>query len=312
MPRKPRIDGLIKELRSRLDVTQVQLAALLRVSLPTISRWEGGRTRPDALALHVIEEFLKKRGPAYADLLAGHFAEPATAAPAPRRRGRRREEAPAPGPERAARAKPAGHGEPLDVKSMEGMLWKAACGIRGEKDAPKFKDYILPLVFVKRLSDVLDDEIARLTETYGDAETARTVLEADPSLVRFYIPPEATWPVVSGRKRFDWPEGKRPRTLGEQLTQTVRAIARANPTLQGVIDIVDYNETRNGEREVSDEALARLIETLSDPLPPPDPRERAEAWRYARASVAAVQELIFPRFGLTAGGAAPARGVRMG
>ncbi len=54
------------------------------------------------------------------------------------------------------------------------------------------------------------------------------------------------------------------------------------------------------------------IETLSDPLPPPDPRERAEAWRYARASVARVQELIFPQFGLTAGGAAPARGVRMG
>lgn len=54
------------------------------------------------------------------------------------------------------------------------------------------------------------------------------------------------------------------------------------------------------------------LETLSDPLPPPDPRERAEAWRYARASVAAVQELIFPRFGLTAGGAASARGVRMG
>ena len=26
-------------------------------------------------------------------------------------------------------------------------------------DAPKFKDYILPLVFVKRMSDVFDDEI---------------------------------------------------------------------------------------------------------------------------------------------------------
>ncbi|MGH7407212.1 MAG: acetoin utilization protein AcuC [Candidatus Methylomirabilales bacterium] len=53
------------------------------------------------------------------------------------------------------------------------------------------------------------------------------------------------------------------------------------------------------------------LETLSDPPPSPDPLERAEAWRYARASVAAVQELIFPRFGLTAG-AVPARGVPMG
>jgi type I restriction enzyme M protein len=148
---------------------------------------------------------------------------------------------------------------------MEGMLWKAACGIRGEKDAPKFKDYILPLVFVKRLSDVFEDEIARLVDLYGDEETARTVIEADHSLVRFYLPSEATWPVVSGRRKVDWPADRRPRTLGEQLTSTVRAIARANPSLQGVIDIVDYNETRNGEREISDEALSRLIEILSDP-----------------------------------------------
>jgi type I restriction enzyme M protein len=148
---------------------------------------------------------------------------------------------------------------------METMLWKAACSIRGEKDAPKFKDYILPLVFIKRLSDVFEDEVTRLNDTYGDAETARAVLEADHSLVRFYIPPEATWPVVSSRQKFEWPAEKTPKTLGEQLTNTVRAIAKANPSLQGVIDIVDYNETRNGEREVSDDALHGIIETLSDP-----------------------------------------------
>jgi type I restriction enzyme M protein len=104
-----------------------------------------------------------------------------------------------------------------------------------------------------------------LAEEFDDEQTARTVLEADPSLVRFYIPPEASWPVVSGREKFDWPEERKPKTLGEQLTTTIRAIARANPSLQGVIDIVDYNETRNGEREISDDALAKLIETLSDP-----------------------------------------------
>jgi len=79
-------------------------------------------------------------------------------------------------------------------KGMEQMLWDAACSIRGEKDAPKFKDYILPLLFIKRLSDVFDDEIQRLGETYGDRKTALEVLEADHSLVRFYIPPEARWP----------------------------------------------------------------------------------------------------------------------
>ncbi|MFN9868059.1 MAG: type I restriction-modification system subunit M N-terminal domain-containing protein, partial [Pseudanabaena sp.] len=46
--------------------------------------------------------------------------------------------------------------EKLDISTIETWLWDAACVIRGATDAPKFKDYILPLVFYKRLSDVFD------------------------------------------------------------------------------------------------------------------------------------------------------------
>src|SRR5262249_26141743 len=151
----------------------------------------------------------------------------------------------------------------LSTKSMEQMLWDAACKIRGEKDAPKFKDYILPLVFIKRLSDVFEDEVSRLTETYGDRKTALEILEADHSLVRFFIPLLARWPVWSGTDQFDWSEDQKPKTLGEQLTTTVRAIVKANPSLGGVIDIVDFNETRSGEREISDQALRGIIEALA-------------------------------------------------
>src|SRR3546814_5842890 len=80
---------------------------------------------------------------------------------------------------------------------MEQMLWDAACQVRGEKDAPKCKDYLLPLLFIQRLSDVFDDEVQRLTETYGDRDTALAVIDADPSLVRFYMPPETRWAVAS-------------------------------------------------------------------------------------------------------------------
>ena len=252
------IAPIIKEVRSALDLTQGQLAERLKVSLPTISRWETGKSEPDAQALHVLEVFLRQAGAKCADITARLFPEPGATQASSRRRGRARQAGAALGGE-------SGASEVLDTRSMEGMLWKAACSIRGEKDAPKFKDYILPLVFIKRLSDVFDDEVARLVETYGDEETARAVLEADHSLVRFYIPAEARWPVVSGRITAAWPNGRLPRTVGERLTQTVRSIARVNPSLQGVIDIVDYNETRNGEREVSDQALSGLIETLSDP-----------------------------------------------
>jgi hypothetical protein len=36
-------------------------------------------------------------------------------------------------------------------KSLESWIWDAACSNRGAKQAPKYKDYILPLIFVKSL-----------------------------------------------------------------------------------------------------------------------------------------------------------------
>ena len=69
--------------------------------------------------------------------------------------------------------------EHLDVSTLEQWLWDAACEILGATDAPKFKDFILPLVFFKRLSDVFDDEFAAYVTQYGSEEVARAVIEAD-------------------------------------------------------------------------------------------------------------------------------------
>ena len=35
-------------------------------------------------------------------------------------------------------------------KSLESWIWTAACSIRGAKDAPKYKNYILPLITPSR------------------------------------------------------------------------------------------------------------------------------------------------------------------
>ena len=69
--------------------------------------------------------------------------------------------------------------EHLDVPMLETWLWDAACAIRGAADAPKFKDFILPLVFYKRLSDVFDDEFAEYVQEYGDEEVAHEIIKAD-------------------------------------------------------------------------------------------------------------------------------------
>lgn len=107
----------------------------------------------------------------------------------------------------------------MDVGTLEQWLWDAACEIRGPLDAPKFKDYILPLVFLKRLSDVFDDEVARLAGEFGSGDAAAKLVEADHGLVRFYIPEAARWPEIA----------KKTAGLGEYLTDAVRAVARESP-----------------------------------------------------------------------------------
>ncbi len=73
-------------------------------------------------------------------------------------------------------------------KSIEQWLWDAACSIRGAKDAPKYKDYILPLVFAKRLCDVFDDEVNRIAQEVGGRAKAFKLVARDKKIVRFYIP----------------------------------------------------------------------------------------------------------------------------
>ena len=143
--------SLLRTIRGRLDLTQEQLADRLGVSFASVNRWEGALNVPQKAARTAIAALA-----AEADIDVDRLEpEPAEAAAQVTRRRRTRRS-----------------GEP-STKPMEQMLWDAACSIRGEKDAAKFKDYLLPLLFLKRLSDVFDDEIDRLAEEYGDPDAAR-------------------------------------------------------------------------------------------------------------------------------------------
>src|SRR5262249_46325744 len=147
----PDTSSLLRAIRRKLDLSQEQLAERLGTSFTTINRWEGGTNAPQRAKREAIEELARECG--VLDDPAGELAQGAVIM-------RRRRGVPKNSPVAGS------------TKSMEQMLWDAACSIRGEKDAAKFKDYLLPLLFLKRLSDVFDDEITRLSEEYGDRETA--------------------------------------------------------------------------------------------------------------------------------------------
>ena len=145
-------------------------------------------------------------------------------------------------------------------KSLESWIWDAACSIRGAKDAPKFKDYILPLIFTKRLCDVFDDEVNRIAKEVGSRAKAFKLVKRDKKLVRFYLPmqpanpDDSVWSVI--RKLAD--------KIGEQLTTHLRAIADENALLKGIIDRVDFNATTHGVRDIDDNRLSNLIERVSE------------------------------------------------
>jgi type I restriction enzyme M protein len=141
----------------------------------------------------------------------------------------------------------------LDLPALESWLWEAACIIRGPVDAPKFKDYILPLIFLKRLSDVFEDEIRHMEAEFGSRQKALKLADADHKLVRFFVPEKARWENVA----------RQTRSLGEYLTDAVRAVARVNPRLQGVIDVTDFNATAAGQRILDDDRLRALVQKLS-------------------------------------------------
>ncbi|TAE75383.1 MAG: SAM-dependent DNA methyltransferase [Verrucomicrobia bacterium] len=157
--------------------------------------------------------------------------------------------------------------KPEKNKSLEQWIWDAACSIRGAKDAPKYKDFILPLIFTKRLCDVFDDEINRIAAEVGSRQKAFQLAMLDwkraglgKGMVRFFLPlvpedPEQpVWSVI--RKLSD--------KIGEGVTTHMRAIAKENPPLQGIIDRVDFNATTHGQRDIDDDRLSNLIEKISE------------------------------------------------
>jgi type I restriction enzyme M protein len=145
-------------------------------------------------------------------------------------------------------------------KSLESWIWDAACSIRGAQEAPKFKDFILPLIFAKRLCDVFDDELDRIAVEVGSRAKAFKLVEKDHKLVRFYLPlkpqdpEEPVWSVI--RELAD--------KIGETLTGYLHDIAKTNPRLEGIIDRMDFNATTHGQRDIDDDRLSNLIEKISE------------------------------------------------
>lgn len=148
---------------------------------------------------------------------------------------------------------------------LGGWLWAAASKIRGPVDAPRYKDYILPLLFLKRLSDRYDHELAEVAKTLtkGDLAKAEKLVQADPQLVTFALPAASRWdqllkPVAKGD------------SLGARVTTVLRGLAKVSPRLDFMVSTIDFNAETQGQRVLDDPALLMLLTSLSERRLGPD------------------------------------------
>jgi type I restriction enzyme M protein len=135
---------------------------------------------------------------------------------------------------------------PVSERSLESWLWEAANILRGPVDASDFKAYVFPLLFLKRISDVYEEEwVEALAESDGDEEYADL-----PEQHRFQIPKDCHWSDLRARST----------NVGAAIARSMREIEKANPaTLYGIFGDVQWT---NKER-FSDELLVDLVDHFS-------------------------------------------------
>ncbi len=104
---------------------------------------------------------------------------------------------------------------PISLAQIHSYLWGAATILRGLIGAGDYKQFIFPLVFYKRLSDIWDEDYTNALATYaGNADLAKA--EADE---RFVIPAGAHWNDTRTVAK----------DVGKALQDAMRTIEAANP-----------------------------------------------------------------------------------
>ncbi len=134
----------------------------------------------------------------------------------------------------------------MTQKQLEDYLWGAANILRGMIDAADFKQYIFPLLFFKRVSDLWDEEYqTALDEGNGDLTFAEFAENH-----RFQIPKGCHWEDVR-KKTVD---------VGAFLQKALNGIEKAN--FEMLHDVFGDAQWTN-KRRMSDEKMLDLIEHFS-------------------------------------------------
>jgi type I restriction enzyme M protein len=132
----------------------------------------------------------------------------------------------------------------ISLDELDAHLFKCADIIRNTVDKTDYKDFILPLVFYKTISDTYEDQYRQNIDEYGDEEIARR-----PVFYDFVVPEEYSWDELRSQNK----------NVDEFINEAFEALSEAN---EGKLDSVfraDYVATD----ALGDDKLISLVEHLS-------------------------------------------------
>lgn len=145
--------------------------------------------------------------------------------------------------------------EPISLDEMKQFLWGAATRLRGQIDAAGYKEYIFPLLFFKRISDVYDEQYAEFVCEGGEEYAG---MQAQELVIR--IPDGAHWNDVRSVTE----------NVGQRLVEAFIAIEQANPGVEvdgrvvgGLEGIFGPKDGWTNKAKMPDHIITSLIEDFS-------------------------------------------------
>ncbi len=146
-------------------------------------------------------------------------------------------------------------GETISLDEMKQFLWGAATRLRGQIDAAGYKEYIFPLLFFKRISDVYDEQFDGYVAEGGEAYARQ---QTEDFAIR--IPDGAHWTDVRAVTE----------NVGQRLVEAFVAIEQANPGVEadgrvigGLDGIFGPKDGWTNKAKMPDHIISSLIEDFS-------------------------------------------------